>query len=267
MGSEAETPGDAQLSLIEALEQAVRLNDHNGMMGVRLQALREQLEHARHDELRDALEAEEKTLRHSMRVVEQQIGAMKNYFDSTTIEVNGHSMTAMQAFDAIHIMIGQRNSLERMVKGLNLQACGFKRLENASAQMKEGLQQTLDAWKEELIVLATLLMGIQVPMDRRNVFQSIWITKNVKIELVWNAETQCFEPPAPGISYSDDVQAFINSATANFTSSGAPTGTRFVVNASEGERGRKFSGSVHVPPRSPGAPPFPPRYPGATDNR
>jgi len=257
MGSEAETPGDAQLSLMEALEQSVRLNEHNGMMGVRLQALREQLDHVRHNELRDALEAEENTLRHSMQVVEQQIGAMKTYFNSTTIEVNGHEMTAMQAFEAIHVMIGQRNTLERMVKGLNLQTCGFKKLENASAQMKEGLQQTLDTWKEELIVLATMLMGIQIPMDRRNVFQSVWITKNVKIELVWNAETQCFEPPLPGVTYSDDVQAFINSATANFTSSGTPTGTRFVVNAFEGEHGRKFSGRVHVPPR----------YPGATDNR
>jgi len=242
---------------MEALEQAVRLNEHNTSMGVRLQALKEQLEHARHEELRNALDAEEKTLRESIRVVQQQIGAMKTYFDSTTIEVNGSKMPAMQAFTNLQVMIGQRNSLERMRKGLNLVTCGNAKLEFAAELMKANIEKTLYTWVQETLCLATLLMGIQVPADRRDVFQCVWIYKNVKIDLVWNAKEQCFEPPPNGVQYEPDLEQFVQSATSNFSANQVPHGTTFTVTASEDEKGRKFSGRIKTPPTAPGAPPFP----------
>ncbi len=259
MGSEAEKPETASLSLMEALEQAVLLNEHNTSMGVRLQALREQLDHARHTELRDALEAEEKTLRHTMEVVTQQISAMKKYFDTTVVEVNGHSMTAMDAFAALQIVIGQRNQLQKMVEGLNLRDCGFPRLKDASTMLRENLVQTLEAWKHEVMTLGTMLTGIVVPMDRRNVFQSIWITKTVKIQLVWNAEEKCFEPPPKGVKYDPDLQRFVDAATANFTHADSISGTTFTVEATSDERGRRFSGKVSRGTSAPGAPPSAPK--------
>lgn len=231
---------------MEALEQAVRLQENMGMMGVRLQALRDQKDIARRDELFKSLEEEEASLRRTIDIVEKQVGAMHRFFQTTVIEINGNSMPAMQAFEALRMLIGQRNSLERVTKGLNLKDCGSPKLKLAAEQMLNGMVGALEAWQEEIFGYLVLLHGIHIPAEAKDMFESVWVQKNVHMELRWNAEEQAFELPVANVDLAADVQAFMAQAKETFINSRAPNGTVFVVQATQGAKGRKFSGKVRM---------------------
>lgn len=243
---ESEDAGDfARLSLLEAIEQASKLEEHRANVGVRLKALEEQMTATRSPEIKQALEGEIEAIKKTTSLMTQKIEGMAEFLRACTVTHDGVTICALDMMQVILTMRSQHRQLSDLLKGLNVIDFNMTSLVLAKKALGQQLQTTVDTWMLGMSTILAVMDSITVPENKSEIFESVWLKTQMKIHLVWDAKTQCFEKTK--YVFGPELSYFVKRAATYFAN--APSKTILIVNVvRNNDGGVDFKADVKPPP-------------------